>query len=426
MTFSKKEDLLRLCGDHLRLISENMYLPHCQICFLPQDLDFAKFQHYPQSSYNPKLLSRRAYLQREEYKDDLKRLDALHQAVAIFKSSQDIYLNLPDNNLEENFLLPQLFTFGEKLKVPAGEKIIFLGYPEGKTSEMSGDLLSPGEYPDIIPNSVCLFPGKIKSTPEGNIYSSYSLDEVTTLLDKKSNYAVEAPILNISKKETLDSLKQKLVAYLRMKVKWSLYHKQGSSDQVNPCLYQLSQGEDLPLEKIIDKIYQGNIGPEESLFFREFPLIFSSLNEEVTLYINEEKAIIEEAKKYLEAEDTKFVILNPVLASEKRDEKYSIPISVEMRALHINYAYQLTSQDNVDTQSKEPLYEDFLGEANWIIAPVILHKSNGLLHGHVEAPPYLFEDFLIPPSPQDEGEEEIVEDEEENIKEIPKITPRKK
>ncbi len=371
--------LFLLAESHLRLITENICLPHCQICFSPQDIDFAKFQTYPQSSYDPKLLSRRAYLRRDEHKDDLRRLDAMVQAVITFSSRQDIYLVMDNQDGDSSFLLPKIFTCGEKspqtFKVPAGEKIILLGYP--------GDV--SGNYPEVISNAACLFPGKITSTPDGLVYNSYSLDEVFTLLDKKSNYSIEAPLLSLDQKETLGSLKQKLINYLRMKIKPSLQNPRS-------LLYQLNDSnDDLPLEKCIDHMFQGNVGTEEKNLLREFPLIFSSLNEEVIVYINEDKAIIEEASKYIDGSpEGKFIILNPVLASEERNEKYSLPISVEMRAMHINYAFQLTSQD-----SQESLYEDFLGEANWIIAPVTITKSKGLLHAKVETLPYHFEDFLI-------------------------------
>ena len=383
--------LLHLIEDHLRLITENIYLPHCQICFSPQDVDFTKFQDYPQSSYDPKLLSRRAYLRREEHKDDLRRFDALVQALVIFTVQQDIYLAMENQGVIDSFLLPKVFNFSQKslksFKVPAGEKIIFLGYPEAVNSQC----------PEIISNAACLFPGKIKSTPDGYVYTSSSLDEAISLLDKKNNYSIEAPLLNLDKKETLESLKQKLIAYLRMKIKPSLQNPRS-------CLYQLNNpDDDLPLEKYIDHIFDGNIGTEESLLFREFPLIFSSLTDEVVLFVDEEKAIIEETNKYIDgSQEGKFIILNPVLASEQRSEKYSLPISVEMRALHINYAFQLTSSQ--DSTNTEPLYEDFLGEANWVLAPIVILKSNGFLHGKVEVAPYYCEEFLFSPLEEEEIE----------------------
>ena len=364
--------LSHLAEDHLRVITENIYLPHYQICFSPREIDFVKFQAYPQSSHDSKLLSRRTYLLREEYKDDLRHFDALVKAITLFSSQQDIYLVAGNQDPINSFFLPKIFNYGEKssqtIKVPAGEKIILLGYPS----------LVNGHYQEVITNAACLFPGKITLTNNGYVYTSYSLDEALTLLDKKTNYSIEAPFLNIDKKETLESLKQKLIAYLRTKIKPSLQDPRS-------LLYQLNNSEgDLPLEKHLNCILEGNIGPEESLLFREFPLIFSSLTEEVILYINEEKAIIRGDDN--DSTGGRLFIMNPVLASEQRTGKYTFPISIELRALHINYAFQLTSQ--------EPTYEDFLGEANWIVAPITIIKSNGLLHGKVEAIPYYFEDSL--------------------------------
>jgi hypothetical protein len=379
--------LLHLCEDHLRFIGENIYLPSYQICFTPREVDFAKFQHYPQSSYQPNLLSRQAYFRREEYKDDLRRLNALYQAISLYTPKYDIYLNLSDEESNSTFFLPRFFTFGKGLKVPAGEKVILLGYPSN----------IQGKYREIIPNSACLFPGKIITTPEGSIYSSFSLEESLAYLDKISNYNIETSILNLDKTETLETLKNKLITYLRIKIKSSL---RDSRDDPRVNLYQLTnpQGE-LPLEVILERIIDGTFGQEESLLLREFPLIFTPLTQEVTLYINDEKVIIGDSNNYNEeSQEGKLLILNPILASEERNEKYTTPVSVEMRALHLNYAYQLINQGDEVSPTKEPIYEDFLGEANWLIAPITIFRSNDLLRGKVESPPYFFEDVLNSPS----------------------------
>lgn len=361
--------ILELCNTHTRFFNQNMVIPNCQICFYPRDVDFNKFLYYPNSTYNPKFLSRRAYLKRDEYKDDLKRLDAISEALAMYTMKHDdIYIDVEETCSE--FFLPRVFKFGKRVKVPAGEKVILFGSPED--------------------GSVCLFPGKITSTPEGSVYKSLSLDEASSYLDKKSNYSTEAPFLNLGKTETLESLKEKLINYLRTRIKASLQHVSDTSQ-----MYRL-EGNVLPIESKIERIVQGEIGPNESLLLQEFPLIFTSLKDEVTLYITEEQAIIEETNKYselIESEDT-YVLLNPILAKEEKDEKYNFPISVEMRALHINYAYDLVSE--------EPVYEDFLGDANWIIAPVTISKSDGVLHGKVSFPPYFCVDLF---SCQETGEE---------------------
>lgn len=377
----------KFCESHLSLLFGDIYIPTQQLSFLPQDIDFNKFQQYPRSQVNPKLLSRHAYLQREENKDDLRLLDALYRAISLFTVQEEFYLSLP-KDIGETFLLPYLLPLedegGDKILIPAGEKIIILGYP----TSYNGDL------DEILPNIACLFPGKIVTSEKGNVYTSFKLEEALAALENKSSYSNEMPSLSLGQDETLASLKEKMVSHLRTKIKsWLLSSAHHEIGRTRSKLYCLKNPDDsnLPLEVVVDRIFKGEIGPEESLLLREFPLLFTSLTKEVTLYIDEQKAITFEASKYIEsAGKDRYLIINPVLASETATPQYTLAISVEMRALHINYAYQITSSQN------EEIYGDFLGDANWILAPMTIFKSNGILRGKVEKLPIFFEEILIP------------------------------
>jgi len=93
--------------------------------------------------------------------------------------------------------------------------------------------------------------------------------------------------------------------YLRIKIKSSL------RDDPGVKIYQLTnqQGE-LPLEVILERIINGTFGQEEGLLLREFPLVFTPLTQEVTLYINDEKVIIGDSNHYNEeSQEGKLLIL---------------------------------------------------------------------------------------------------------------------
>lgn len=373
MSSQEHKKLLSLCSDHLNFLHEKIYLPDKYISFMPDEIDFSKYMSYP--SAIPKFLSRRIYLRREEYKDDLRRLMILHRCITQFITPIDIYVDACSENI---FYLPRLFKFGKKIKIPAGEKVIILGYPS-----FSDDTSSPRQE-ELYPDMVCLLPGRIS---EDNTYTSLSLEEVSSYLDQKNNYYPEGPYLSLVSDETLETLKTKLITYLRSRIKWSLQNK-----QENPIidLYQMKDSTgDLPLEIIIKEMssleaQHKNIGH----LLREFPLIHSPLDKQVTLYVNND-IYISKASDYLStAQPDEHILIYPTLASEVKTEEYETPLIVDIRALHINYAYRLREEDST--------YEDFLGDINWIIAPLIVTRSKGKLYAQVKFLPYFFEKILSP------------------------------
>jgi hypothetical protein len=372
----KSSSLLYPCEQHISLARESLHIPTCRICFSPAEIDFEKFLNFPIATYDSNLLSRQAYLRRDEYKDDIKRLHALVQAISTFVTiKEDIYVDLiPALGTKKQLILPSILPFGKTLRIPSGEKIILLGYPEGEE----------GTYPEIIPASVCLLPGSIVPTENGLIYKSFSLAESLSLLDNKTNYSIEAPLLTLDETETLETLQSKLVEYYRVKTKGGLQSQQGSAE-----IYRLTDEDIFPIEKLLQNILDGNIGESESLVLREFPLLFTHLKKEVTLYIKENTALLENWDKFFPGEETgKNLLLNPILAQKEKTEEYNFPVSVEMRALSINYAFQLFDEEG------EEVYEDFLGDAPWIISPTSLIKSKGVIHCRPELPPSTWERFL--------------------------------
>lgn len=379
-----KKRLLSLCDEHLNFLHEKIYLPDKYISFMPHDIDFSKYMSYPSSI--PKFLARRIYLRREEYKDDLRRLLILHRSMMQFIITPiDVYIDPCQENHQDVFYLPRLFKHGQKIKVPAGEKVIILGYP----SLPDSDHLHSRQEEELFPGMVCLLPGRIT---EDNTYISFPIEEVSSYLDQKSNYYPEGPYFPLETEETLDTLKTKIVTYLRSRIKWALQNK-----QKNPItnLYQMKDPNgDLPLEIIVNEMLPSSSSSRdknienERWFLREFPLIYSTLDKQVTLYVNT-NIHISKASDYLpSAKSEEYILLYPTLASQEKIGEYETPLIVDIRALHVNYAYRLREEDSA--------YEDFLGDANWIIAPVIVTRSKGKLYAKVKFAPYSLESLLSP------------------------------
>lgn len=361
------DSIQRCCDRHLRLFSDNIVLSSG---FSPRDLNIISYQS------QPRFLPKEAYLRREETKEDLRKFVKLWESCNLYGKTETIYVNLDLSREDKSFYLPclgSLTSSEEKLrvKIPFSEKYILLGYPEG----------FKGNYPEVKSGQVFLFPGKVSQVEDEFIYSSFSLEIACAYLDNKTNYMKGIPTLSIETNETLSQLKQKLVSYLRSRIKWDLQLGETALAE----LYRFTENR-LPLEARINNIVEGRICPKEIMFLREFPLIFTPITQEVLIYVNEKDVVIGEASRYYpEDEGDEYLLLNPTLAVEEKSGDYTIPLMIEMRALTVNYAYQILDQE----------YEDFLGEVNWIISPLTLRKRNGMLHGYLKRPPYYILDVLV-------------------------------
>ncbi len=313
---------MEVVNQHLKFAKGNDILVEVNgLTFSPKDYKYSRYNKKYISDIDSNFLSYYAYLRREVIKDDLKKLDTITSSVQTFYPNHEIKIKAP---VLANRLIPQIAELDNNgIKVPAKSKIIFTDA-----------------------NHICLFPGYVK---DGS-YFSYQLEQVLPEIDKKSNYINNHVLLELSQD---GDLKESLVNYMRAKNKL-LLKKSPNDPRLN--LYMIKE-ETTKLESAISN-------QDEPLIYGEFPLIHTGLTGYKLLFINEPEAIIE-------TDNDVTRIVNPILGSEVQTDNYNFPLVVDNKALHINYSYTIGEQG----------YEDFLGEPNWIIAPVRIIKRNGKLNG---------------------------------------------
>lgn len=345
-----------------RLTAENPVIAIGRLCYRFNDLIKEKY-------VTPKTfpLPRSVFLEKDKYIEDIKILGRLCEITRSYTNYSSEFIELTIDQTKDEvifplpFMLPLSSTGKRKIKIPTDERFMCIIHQGVKY--------------------ILLHPGFILCDNDEYLYQSISLDLAITKLEERNNYDIGMPILSLDEDETPESLKQKLILYMRMRIKRAFH---SGDDPVLLELYQASQ--DYSLSQVVANIRSRKLGKKEIRLFHEFPLLYSTIKGKILLYVDEDCIDVYEARELLKMDDENVTAIpHPMIGSLESKDKYNYPIEVDIRTLHLNYTYRITDDK----------YEDFLGEAEFIIAPVTILNQEEAFEGCITHPIQTFLEYYL-------------------------------